>query len=91
MELNDPSTAECLRSLLNEQARRLRMSAQRIELLRTSSVHATQPVRWSGPARIAHDMMAQRVISHLTAASHSSSLAADESARAVATLSSRVG
>ncbi len=91
MDWQDTSTAECLRLLLENQARALRMAALRIESLCTSGTHATQPVHWTGPARWAHDALAQRVIFSLTTAWHAVSNAADESARAVATLASSVG
>ncbi|MCC6270043.1 MAG: hypothetical protein IT190_02070 [Microbacteriaceae bacterium] len=91
MELGDPSAAECLRFLLEEQARQLRISALRIESLCRSGGQATQPVYWAGPARTAHDAVVQRLISSLATAHDAAAHAAEESARAVATLSGRVG
>jgi hypothetical protein len=91
MKLDDPAAAECLRLLLEEQARQLRVYALRIESLCRSGWQATQPVYWAGPARTAHDAVAQRLISRLVTAHNAAAHAADESARAAATLSGRVG
>ena len=91
MELSDPSAAECLRTLLDEQTRKLRMTAQHIESLCSTGAQVIQPAHWSGLARTAHDDLAQRLIANLTAAGHAAHHAADESARAAATLAGRVG
>ena len=90
METYDPSAAECLRQLLEQQAGKLRSTAQQIESLCRTGAHVIQPVRWYGPARNAHDDLAQRLLANLAAAGHAAHLAADESARAAATLASRV-
>lgn len=91
MEVNDLSTVECLRQLLEQQARKLRNAAQYIESLGRAGAQVTQPARWSGLARTAHDDLAERLLSNLTAASNAAHRAADESAHAAATLATRVG
>ncbi len=91
MELNDPSAAECLRILLDDQCRNLRGTAQRIESLHLDGTRAMQPAQWLGPARAAHDRLAEQMLSNLTLARSAASHAADESARAAATLAGRVG
>ena len=91
MELYDPSAGECLRILLDDQARSLRIAAHRIESLHLSCLHAMQPAQWSGPARRAHDHLAEQMLKNLTVARSAVGHAADESARAVASLASRVG
>lgn len=91
MEAYDPSTSECLRILLEEQHRRLRSAAQTIASLHRTGMRETQPTHWSGLARISHDDLAQRMMANLAAARHALDCAADESARAVATLATRVG
>lgn len=91
MEVNDPSASECLRILLEEQARSLRLVAQRINFLCSSSWKSTQPTQWSGFARSAHDLAAQNVLSKLVAAFVSVDNAADHTVRAISTLASRVG
>lgn len=91
MQLNDPSAAECLRVLLDDQCRKLRIAEGRIMSIHSSSVRAMQPAQWSGPARLAHDHLADLMLANLTRARIAMSHAADESARAVATLAGRVG
>ena len=91
MELNDPSAAECLRILLHAQCRNLRNTAQRIESLHLFGVRAMQPAQWVGPARVAHDSLAEQMLSNLNLARSAVSHAAEESARAAATLAGRVG
>lgn len=91
MELTEPSTAECLRVLLEEQARKLQATAHHIDALRHTGANIVHPVRWVGTARNAHDDLAQGLLANLTIASHAAHHAAEESARAAATLASRVG
>lgn len=91
MELYDPSAGECLRILLDDQSRSLRIAAQRIESLHLSCLNAMQRARWSGPARIAHDHLAEKMLTNLTVARSAVGHAAEESARAVASLAGRVG
>lgn len=91
MDIDDPSAPECLRQLLEQQARKLRDAAQYIESLCSTGAQVIQPAQWSGPARNAHDDLAHRLLSTLTAAGDAAHHAADESARAAATLASRVG
>ena len=91
MELNDPSASECLRILLEEQSRGLRLVGQRIHVLCSASAVATQPTQWNGFARNAHDLAAQRILSKLVTAYVAVDNAADHSVRAVSTLASRVG
>lgn len=91
MERNDLSTVDCLRQLLEQQTRKLRMTAQHIDALHATGVHVVQPIRWSGLARCAHDDLAESLLANLTAAAQAAHHAADESARAAATLVTRVG
>lgn len=91
MLLDDPSTSEYLRILLEEQSRKLRLAALRVEELCNSGAQAVQAGRWSGLARTAHDGLAQSMLVNLASARHAINHAADESARAVATLAGRVG
>lgn len=91
MDISDPSAAECLRTLLDEQARKLRSTAQHIESLCRTGTQVVQPVRWTGLARNAHDDLAQHLLSNLAAAGNAAHHAAEESARAAATLAGRVG
>lgn len=91
MHVDDPSTNECLRILLEEQARKLRLVALRVETLCNSGAHTTQAGQWSGLARIAHDGLAQNMLANLASARNAINSAAEESARAVATVAGRVG
>lgn len=91
MHVDDPSTSECLRILLEEQSRKLRLAALRVETLCDSGAQAMQAGRWSGLARMAHDGLAQNMLANLASARHAMKIAAEESARAVATLADRVG
>lgn len=91
MELTDPSASECLRLLLEEQSRSLRVVVQRLNALCRASWQASQATEWSGPARYAHDLAIQRILANLTIASVSVDNAADCSVRAAGTLGSRVG
>lgn len=91
MNLNDPSTSECLRILLEDQSRRLSVVAQRISVLCGDISRATQPSEWRGLTRVAHDLVAQQLLSKLALAYVDVDDAAHHSARAVSTLGSRVG
>lgn len=91
MQLNDPTASECLRMLLEEQSRQLRLLEQRINVLCSSSWRATQPTQWTGFARAAHDVAAQHILAKLAIAYVAVDNAVDFSARAVSTLASRVG
>lgn len=90
MDASDLSTVECLRLLLEVQARKAGAVAQRIESLNRSGALVTQPSSWAGSAREAHDAAAQSLLASLSTAWHAAAHAADESARAAATLSGRV-
>lgn len=91
MQPNDLSPGECLRILLQEQARNLRTNALELNAVCTLGAQATQPAHWSGLARMAHDDLAARLLTNLTAAHTAVTNAANHSARAVETLAGRVG
>lgn len=90
MEHSDPSAAECLKTLLENQARRLRALAARIDDIDTRSRRAVNPLTWAGSARRAHDSIVHTFLTELGMARHSLELGAEESLRAVASLNSYV-
>lgn len=91
MEFYDLTTSEAMRILLENQSRELRSLTQRIESLHDVGAQAVQSVRWRGTARAAHDDLVDRLLAQLGRASTAVDVAAEESARAVATLAGRVG
>ncbi len=89
MSVIEPSTAECLRQLLDEQALRLRSLAAVIAGTARYRVPQLPPEDWSGPARAAYDELVHRVRSEVEEALSSLAEASDHSIRAAATLESR--
>ncbi len=89
MSTFDLSTAECLRILLDEQAARLRVL---VSLIAGSARHRMPdlpPEDWSGPARAAYDAVVARLRAELDETLRNLQDAAQQSARAAATLESR--
>lgn len=85
----DPSTTECLRILLEEQAARLRVIVSLIAGSARHRIPELAPVDWSGPARFAYDGIVDRVRAELGDALRNLEDAAEQSARAAATLENR--
>lgn len=90
MLIAEPSTAECLRLLLEEQAWRLRDLAAAIARVAGHRMPELPPQDWSGPARLAYDELVLRVRSDVEEATSCLADAAAQSIRAAATLESRV-
>ena len=91
MEVYDPSSAVCLRQLLEEQVGRLRVLSARLGDVYRTTHHTVGPDEWSGRARDAHDGLLHRIQSNLAGARSALDAAADASARAAMTLVGRVG
>jgi hypothetical protein len=89
MPITDPSTAECLRMLLEDQAARLRMIASLVAGSARHRMPHLPPADWSGPARTAYDGVAERLSAELEDALRCLQEAAEQSARAAGTLESR--
>ncbi len=85
----DLSTTECLRMMLEEQAARLRVL---VSLIAGSARHRMPdlpPEDWGGPARSAYDRIVERLRAELDEVLRCLQDAAEQSARAAATLESR--
>ena len=90
MRLADPSAAECLRMLLEEQRRALAVLRDRAWA--TAAGHPVLSAEeWSSPVRPFYDAAAEALSRSLAQLGQSLDEAERESARAVATLSGRVG
>lgn len=90
MDYRDPSSAECLRILLERQSRQLQLLTSRIDTVYVAGHQALHPTHWSGIARHAHDVVAENFLNQLTAARHALDNAAAESSRAVTSLAGYV-
>lgn len=91
MNTIDPSAPETLRRLLEEQHRDLRRVADKVGSLYSMGLQQTQHSEWSGASRQAHDDLVERMLEHVTSARDALEMAADETARAMATMATRVG
>ncbi len=89
MTVIDPSTADCLRMLLDDQTMRLREVAAAIAGAARHRMPDLPPTDWSGPARSAYDGLVERLRSELGDILRQLEEAAAHSARAAATLESR--
>lgn len=85
----EPSTAECLRVLLDEQVWRLRALAATIAGAARHRMPELPPEDWSGPARAAYDELVHRVRAEVEEALSCLADASADSIRASATLESR--
>ena len=88
MRTTDPTTAECLRMLLDDQAARLRVLASIVAGSARHRMPTLPPSDWSGPARAGYDGVVERLRAELDEALRYLQEAAEQSARAVATLES---
>lgn len=90
MRLAEPTAAECLRMLLEDQARALALVRDRA--WEVASGHPVLSAKeWSSPVRPPYDAAAADLSRALVHLGQSLDEALQESARAVATLSGRVG
>ncbi|GAA3729664.1 hypothetical protein GCM10022239_02900 [Leifsonia bigeumensis] len=89
MLIAEPSTAECLRLLLDEQAWRLRSLAAIVADAARHRMPELPPADWDGPARAAYDELVERVRIGIEEARSCLAEASAHSTRASATLESR--
>lgn len=89
MSIIDPSSAECLRMLLDDQAARLRMIASRVAGAARHRIPDLPPEDWRGPARAAYDGAVERLRADLGEALRCLQDAAEQSVRAATTLEHR--
>jgi hypothetical protein len=89
MSITDPSTTESLRMLLDDQAARLRLLASMVAGSARHRMPDLPPPDWSGRARAAYDAVVERLRAELDDALRSLQDAAEQSARAAATLETR--
>lgn len=89
MSIIDPSTAECLRMLLDDQAGRLRVLASMVAGSARHRMPDLPPADWSGPARAGYDGVVRRLRAELEDALGCLQEAAEQSVQAAATLENR--
>jgi hypothetical protein len=90
MDANDLAVADCLGTLLDDQAARLRSLALRVGAgLGRARLENISRSDWSGPARQARDELVSRIGAELSHALSALERAATESARAASTLAGR--
>lgn len=90
MDSNDLAAADCLETLLEEQAVRLRALAQRMAVcLGRARVDGVAPSDWAGPARNARDELTVRIRRELALALDALEQAAVQSRHGASTLAGR--
>lgn len=86
MSIIDPSSAECLRMLLEDQAARLRVIASQVAGAARHRSSDLPPGDWRGPARASYDGAVERLRAELADALRNLQDASEQSVRAAATL-----
>ena len=90
MDANDLAVADCLGTLLDDQAARLRSLALRVGAgLGRAGLDGVSTAEWSGPAREARDELVSRIGAEVSRALSALEQAATESARGASTLDDR--
>lgn len=90
MTFLEPSTAGCLRLLLDDQSASLRQITYRVSGTLGHRMPTLPPSEWCGPARLAYDQLVHRLAAELGESVSWLNEAIRQSERASSTLDSRV-